>query len=138
MSAHLTQQLTGRRVLVIEDQYLIAMEIAEALEEAGAEIVGPTGSVSSAAKPIHDDGFDLAVVDVQLRDGEAYPLVDELQKARIPMVFLTGYERPQLRREYRGLPHVIKPFEPKQLVSALAEVNQGNAQLGTTARIAKQ
>jgi DNA-binding response OmpR family regulator len=124
MSTNQSLTLAGRRVLVIEDQYLIAIEIVEVLERAGAQVVGPTGTVSKATKLISDDGFDLAVVDVELRDGQAYTLVDALQDANVPLVFLSGYEREQLRREYRELPHIAKPFQHRQLVNVLSDLNR--------------
>jgi AmiR/NasT family two-component response regulator len=123
MSAHATHTLAGHRVLVIEDEYLIAMEIAEVLENAGAQIVGPAASLTRAAKLIRQNGFDMAVVDVKLRDGEAYQLVEALQAAGVPLVFLTGLEQAQISEAYRTLPHVIKPFGHRQLVSALADLN---------------
>src|SRR5262245_48187651 len=116
---HQKLPLANQRILVIEDEFMIAVDIAWALHKSGAQIVGPAATLSHAAELIRQDGFDMATVDVQLRDGEAYPLVDELNDARVPMVFVTGYERNLLRPAYQALPHVIKPFGHGQLVNAL-------------------
>ncbi|MDW6024584.1 response regulator [Mesorhizobium sp. BAC0120] len=118
----LRRELAGRRVLVVEDEYLIALDIGEALENAGAQVVGPAGTIIKAATLVRENGFDIAVVDVALQDGDAYPVVDALQAADIPVLFLTGYERSGLRREYRTLPHLTKPFQYTDFIKTLADL----------------
>jgi CheY-like chemotaxis protein len=121
----LHHELAGRRVLVVEDEYLIALDIGEALESAGAQVVGPAGTITNAATLVRENGFDIAVIDVALLDGDAYSVVDALQAADIPLVFLTGYEKSSLRREYRTLPHLTKPFLHTEFIKALAELMGG-------------
>ncbi|HEX8471410.1 MAG TPA: response regulator, partial [Brevundimonas sp.] len=80
----------GRRVLIVEDEYVIAMEIAGILEDCGAEIVGPAGSVSLAIQLIAQEApIDAAVLDVNLGRERVFPVAETLNLRNIPFVFAT-------------------------------------------------
>src|SRR5438270_8852311 len=87
-------ELKGRRVLVVEDEYLIAADIAASLEALGAEVAGPAASVAEALTFLERDGdrLDGAVLDVNLGKERVYPLADVLRSRGIPFVFTTGYD----------------------------------------------
>lgn len=112
------QPLAGKRVLVVEDEYLIADDLAAMLHDAGAEVVGPAASLPQAVRLTeHQQGLDAAVLDINLRGTEVFPLATELKSAGIPIIFLTGYGENNIPDEFShygrcekpmGTPHVIK------------------------------
>ena len=86
--------LKGRRFLVVEDEYLIAADLAAFLEAQGIEVVGPAASVNEALALLESDtdGLDCAVLDVNLQDDRVYPVADVLMSREVPFVFTTGYD----------------------------------------------
>ena len=84
------------RVLVVEDEPLIAFDVADHLREAGFEVVGPAASVSAALKLLESQGCDLAVLDVNLGRETAAPIADVLATKSLPFVALSGYSNDQL------------------------------------------
>jgi DNA-binding response OmpR family regulator len=114
--------LQGRRILIVEDRYLIADEIARQVAGLSAEVVGPVATVSEAEKLARSEILDAALLDVDL-DGEAvFPVADALNARGVPMIFLTGYDGWVLPAQWRGRPHLRKPTNPRELRSELAKV----------------
>ena len=86
--------LSGRRVLVIEDEYFLADDLVRALSTLGARIVGPFGDLDEATDIVDRDiAIDAAIVDVNLRSQMVFPLARLLRTRNIPFVFTTGYDR---------------------------------------------
>lgn len=111
---------TGRRVLVVEDDFQIASLLAMVFEAHGAEIVGPTATVNDALVLIADDNrIDGAVLDVNLRNQTAYPIADVLQSKGVPIVFLTGYDQCAVTARYASVPCLQKPVRADRLIKAL-------------------
>ena len=113
--------LAGRRILVVEDDYLVAMIIVDLLEDAGAEVLGPIGSVEEAITFIEDGSqpFDSAVLDVNLHGRRSYPIADVLVARSVGFVFATGYGGAILEEKYRRHPRCEKPFDQATLLTAL-------------------
>lgn len=112
--------LSGRRVLVVEDEYFIANDIARALESLGAEIVGPVPSRDKALRLVADgERLDLAVLDINLRGDTVFPVADALRDRRVPFVFATGYDRSSVPSTYGDVPRWEKPFKAEQLAGFL-------------------
>ena len=88
--AHQPISLVDRRVLVVEDEYLIAMEMAHCLRATGAEIVGPVANAQQALALIEAGPLDAAVLDVNLRGETVYVVADRLCERRVPYLFATG------------------------------------------------
>ncbi len=109
----MTRSLAGRRLLIVEDEYLIASDLAWSLEELGAEVLGPAGSVEDALTLIErqDRLLDGAVLDVNLGRESVFPVADSLLAAGIPFVFLTGYDRVIIPKAYASVPRYEKPFD---------------------------
>ncbi len=85
--------LRDRRILVVEDEYLIAMNLQDGLENVGSVVLGPVPSVEKAIKKIESEPhIDAAVLDVNLGGALAYPVADLLAARKIPFVFTSGYE----------------------------------------------
>jgi CheY-like chemotaxis protein len=113
--------LQGRRILVIEDDYLIGIVLADILESVGAEVLGPIGEVEEAITFIETDGatFDMAVLDVNLHGRRSYPIADVLLARRIGFVFTTGYGADAIAEAYQRYPRCEKPIDPAKLIAAL-------------------
>lgn len=90
--------LTGIRVLIVEDEPIVAMGIADQLVEAGAIIVGTFRTVTTAIKAVHANEIDAAVVDFVLADGESGPVQDALEQKGVPFVVLTAHPPVTVRR----------------------------------------
>ncbi len=117
--------LSGARVLIVEDEYYLADDLSRALREAGAQVVGPVGSLTEAQAAVDERSFDCAVLDMNLRGEAAFPIADRLGEAGIPFVIATGYNSIALPERFRGLPRVEKPFDMRQLLEAIPALMNG-------------
>lgn len=114
------RSLAERHVLVVEDDYLIAAALAEELADQAAVVIGPAPSVESALILVDGAGqLDLAVLDVNLRGEEVYPVADVLAGKGIPFVLVTGYDRHAIPDRYRQGLILEKPVETSAVLSAL-------------------
>jgi ActR/RegA family two-component response regulator len=118
---HQDTPLQGRRILVVEDDFLVAQALAAILEEAGAVVVGPIGWADEALAFIgqNANAFNGAVVDVDLHGEKSYTIADALAKMGVRFVFATGYGAEAVDPEYRGFPRCEKPFNGPALIQAL-------------------
>jgi DNA-binding response OmpR family regulator len=113
-------RLAGRRVLVAEDDPLIAAELQDALSDHGAEVVGPVPTVRAAMAAIKADPPDAAVLDVNLRDATSAPIVDLLRATAVPHVLVTGYSRNLLDDScLRESTILSKPVRRRELIAIL-------------------
>ena len=113
--------LRDRRILVVEDEYLVAMSFRDALESLGSVVVGPVPSVEKAIETIEaGPEIDAAIVDVNLGGVMAYPAADLLLARNIPFVFTTGYEKDTLRARYPEIGICHKPYPFPKMEEALA------------------
>lgn len=116
----LAAQLRGRRILVIEDDYIIASDLAYALEDRGAQVVGPAGSVHEALALIAGDNrLDAAVLDVNLGAERSFPIVDTLLDRGVPVILTTGYDVRAIPEAYVKLPRMEKPVDKLALTRTL-------------------
>lgn len=115
--------LRGTRVLVVEDEMLVAMMIEDMLEEFGCTVVGPASRVAAAFDLIETEEIDGAVLDVNLGGERVFPVAEALRTRRIPFVFATGYNVNGLQPDFADSPAIQKPFRSDQfrrvLTSAL-------------------
>jgi CheY-like chemotaxis protein len=115
--------LLGCRILIVEDNFLLAETVAEVLEESGARIVGPYVTMIEALENLSElTAIDGAILDVGLGEQESYPLAEALQTTGIPFLFLTGMERHDLPERFARTPHMLKPFSTERLVRRLIEI----------------
>jgi CheY-like chemotaxis protein len=114
------RSLAGRRVLVAEDVYNIAMGMVIDFQAYGAEIVGPVGTVEDALALIaNGERIDGAVLDINLGGKPVYPVADALRRKGVPIVFMTGYDKSAIAPPYADVPWVLKPAPIESLVRAL-------------------
>jgi CheY-like chemotaxis protein len=122
-SARLTEGplLTGRRVLIVEDEYFLADDMRSALRALGADIAGPAADIADALRILHDGGvIDGAVLDVNIRQQMIYPVARELQARGVPIVFTSGYDKIVLGTEFADVPLWEKPFDQRAMAHGLA------------------
>lgn len=114
--------ITGTRVLIVEDEMLVAMLLEDALEQLGCEVVGPVSRVEAAAATIDREHFDCALLDINLRGQPVYPVAELLAKRAVPFGFVTGYGGIGLAAPFDGRPVLQKPFQPRELAAILASL----------------
>ena len=115
--------LRGRRILVVEDDPLIAIELAELVAARGAEPVGPMPTVKAALAALAEAPPDVAVLDLNLRGERATPVAAALRETGVPYVLATGYTRSQLDEpELAKAPLVPKPVDHRLLVMWLTRL----------------
>src|SRR5215471_5336821 len=109
----LEKPLSGRRVLVVEDEYFLADDIVQTLKNLGARIVGPVGELEEATNLVKDDmAIDAAVIDVNLRNELAFPLARILRARKVPFLFTTGYDCGSIEQEFQDVQLWEKPLDP--------------------------
>lgn len=115
--------LAGRRVLVIEDEYFIADDMARALASLDAEVIGPIGEIKEAQQLL-DAGtrIDGAVLDINIRSEMIFPLARTLRSRNVPFLFTTGYDRGSLGPEFDDVAVWEKPIDIPALVRSLADM----------------
>ena len=115
------------KVLVVEDEFVIALSMEAALRRGGYDVVGPAASVRQAFSRLDAERPGAAVLDVNLGEELVFPVADALTERRVPFVFVTGYEQPDLPTAHRGRPVLNKPCNPRELLARLAAVLDGGS-----------
>jgi PAS domain S-box-containing protein len=114
------------RVLLVEDEALVAMMIQECLAEFGYQVVGPIRTASEAAARAKDGPLEAAVLDINLGDGAVYPIADMLAARGVPFVFVTGYDADSVDARFRKIPILQKPIEREMLKRAFVVAAQAS------------
>lgn len=109
------------RVLVVEDEYFIADDIARSAGAHGCEVLGPLSELDAALRLVASGaGIDVAVLDIDLRGRQVFELADLLAASDVPFVFATGYGPNAIPQRFRSIPRWDKPFDHDQLVTTIA------------------
>jgi CheY-like chemotaxis protein len=115
--------LKGCRVLVVEDEYFLADDIARALSAMGAEIVGPIGEIGEAGRVVNQAArIDGAVLDINVRNESVFPVARLLRARRVPFVFASGYGGDSLDADFVDAPLWEKPLDVQGMLRALARM----------------
>lgn len=112
------------RVLVVEDEFLLACTLEEDLRSFGFAVVGPFSGVRQAEQAASTEALDLAVLDVNLRGEMVYPLAEQVMARGIPVLFLTGYGLGVLPDKFRTTPILAKPYDLSALEGAIDRLLQ--------------
>ncbi len=114
--------LRGRRILVVEDEYMLAEDLRQVLEKLAAEVVGPLATVAQALALLHaGDTPDGALLDVNLQGDTIFPVLDVLRERCVPFVLTTGYDGWALPEAYANAPRCAKPLDMRRLSRMLHE-----------------
>ncbi len=116
----MSEALSGRRILVVEDESLVAMLLETILEDMGCTPVGPAATVDDGLALATDgERLDAALLDVNVAGRQVFPVADALAAAGVPFVFSTGYGEGGLPDRWRGHPTIQKPFTEAAVRDAL-------------------
>jgi len=117
-----TSALSGRHILVVEDEYMIATDLAQSLEDLGVSVLGPAASVSDALALVAREGpVDAAVLDINLGVEKVFPVADALHEQGVPFVFATGYDHWIIPTAYADVPRFEKPVDTRALARVLSK-----------------
>ena len=122
-----SMDFSGARILVVEDEYYLADDLACALQRCGAEIAGPVATAAAADRLIAAGGIDYAVIDLNLRGDMAFTLADRLREAGIPFLIASGYTRESLPDRFRGVPQIEKPCDATQVLERMGALVAGGS-----------
>lgn len=124
--------LQGKKVLLVEDEAIVAFAMEDLLVDLGCEVLGPALRIEDALQLAASAPMDAAILDVNLNGTRSYPVADELVRRRVPFVFATGYDREGL--EWPGPVELLaKPYRRNQVEAALNKLldpaSDGEAEL---------
>jgi DNA-binding response OmpR family regulator len=135
-------ELSGRRVLVVEDEPLVSMLIEDELRDAGATVLGPARSVADALRLVEsaaaNGGISVAVLDINLDGRHVAPVADRLAALRVPFLFATGYGDGCDTGGHGAAPTLHKPFAVERLVAAVAALASAAARCRRPASVARR
>lgn len=112
-------ELANRRILVVEDEMMVAVWIEDILETLGCVIVGPVSKLEAAIQIVKEEQFDAAILDITIRGGQVFPVAEVLIERQIPFIFASGYGDWALPENFRGRPRLAKPFTFDELAGTL-------------------
>jgi len=111
--------LLGVRVLVVEDEMMVALYIEDTLRDLGCEVLEPAHTLADALARAEENEIDAAVLDINIAEDEVYPVAERLVLRGVPFIFATGYALESIPDEWRSRPIIRKPYHAQQLRAAL-------------------
>jgi len=124
--ATLVRPLEGRRLLLVEDEMILAMDLSDIVESFGCNVV-VASRVVSAKSALLDGVFDAGVLDLNLAGEMAYPVADELDRRGVPYIFTTGYGADGIDAGYLSHAVLSKPYTTRDVLAALLKLPLGRA-----------
>jgi CheY-like chemotaxis protein len=115
---------TGPRILIVEDEPLIAMELEDLVQRLGLVPVGPAMDLPTALKLVTESEVDACILDINIAGQMGLPVADELHRLGKPWIFTTGYDADVLNGQYPEVPIVTKPFERSDLARLVQQMVQ--------------
>jgi CheY-like chemotaxis protein len=114
--------LKGQRILVVEDNYVMTLDLSQMVEELGGAVIGPVGRLAEGFELAQSDGLSAAILDVNLDGEDTYSLADGLLAARVPVIFATGYDPNNMPERFADLPRIPKPFSARSVEKAVRKI----------------
>ena len=121
----MSQELAGHRVLVVEDEFFLASEIEDALARAGSDVIGPIPDAQAALDQVVADGFDLAVLDINLGGDLVFPIADALAQQGVPFLFASAYPGSDVPHAFKDRPLIVLLYSPCELIAGLLRLVRG-------------
>jgi CheY-like chemotaxis protein len=121
--------IVGNKILVVEDEPLVAMNLSKSLAELGFSVVGPYSTLAKAAAAAVEMEVDGALLDVNLSGENVYPVADILASKNVPFAFITGYGEEASTSKYTNAPVLQKPVDQRTLQNLLAQKHSNLARL---------
>lgn len=115
----MSELLEGRDILIVDDEYLIALDMSDIVESHGGNVVGPAGRLDEARRLIAAHTVQGAILDINLGPDCGFPLADELMARNIPIVLATGYDPASLPDRFAAIPVISKPPTEPDVSTAL-------------------
>lgn len=113
----------SRKILVAEDEMIVAFDLCATVEEAGFEVEGPHAGISSAMLAFQKEKPDLAILDIDLCDGKVFALARMLEEEQVPIIFHSGrYSSNQIATHFPAARTLQKPCPPSEIIAAVHEV----------------
>ena len=127
--------VNGNRVMVVEDEALVAMVVSDAMTELGYQVVGPFSRPPDAIAAVRNNDIAAAILDINLAGTLVYPVAEELTSRGIPFVFVTGYGIESVDKRFADIPVLQKPIERETLqrifVNGTAGAAESSVPIGT-------
>lgn len=120
----MTEQ-TSKRILIVEDEVLLALQLEDMLTALGHKVVGQATRIDVALELARERDIDFAVLDINVAGTKSFPVADTLRQRGIPFAFATGYGAEGLVDGYRDWPTLRKPYGQEDLERTIAEVLRG-------------
>jgi len=111
--------LNGKTILLVEDEFLLALQLEDLLQSRGGTVLGPFPRLDEAMRAALREDFDFAILDINLNGTMVYPLADDLLARGIPFLFLSGYSLSNLPERFRAVTRLNKPCDPAMLLNTL-------------------
>ncbi|QQR38027.1 response regulator [Devosia rhizoryzae] len=124
-------ELAGKRILVVEDDYLLANDVCSELRELGATVLGPAPTPFYAMQLIGNRKLDAAVLDVRLHGATVFEVADHLVGRGVPIIFVTGYARSEMPRRFQMASLFEKPLDRPRLMAEIISVTKRLGARGT-------
>jgi CheY-like chemotaxis protein len=121
------QPVTDMRVFVVEDEFLILMQLESMLEELGCKVAGTASHLNDALQRAETCDADMALLDINLAGKKIYPVAEVLRRRGVPIVFSTGYGQAGIDPPWTSYPVVQKPFMARELERAIATAREMKA-----------
>ena len=122
-NTQIAKAIIGKRVLIVEDEAFVALDLKVALESYGVDVIGPIATLEDALSAVAQDDFDVAVVDVHLQGQDSFPAADILLAKGTPFVWHTGAaELDNFGDDYPDVPVLEKPTRADDIITVLAKL----------------
>lgn len=124
MSEPTSPDLSGKRIVVVEDNFLVAADLCNQLRDLGATVLGPAPTTFYAEQLISSKRIDAAILDVRLHGATVYEIADRLRSRGVPILFATAVSREDLPGRFRDAPYLGKPIDFAKLLAKVGEITR--------------
>ena len=111
--------LEGLRVLIVEDEFFIAVDLKQILKQNGADPVKMSGSIEDAMLQIKADGFEFALLDINIRGDMTFVVADMFRRKEVPFAFVSGFDRTSIPARFAKFPNWGKPYNEREIIDGI-------------------